>query len=273
MTTLRTELPWTRYSTVAARDAFFNRVLAEVRGLSVRRRVHHFLRGMARRMAVMSPESRRCARERKPSLRFVTPGFFASLRIPIRRGRDVSDGDTAQQPFVAIVSESFVRRHWPGQDPLGRRFTFALSEREIVGVVGDIRVRGFEQDSEPQVYVPSNQVADGSLIGYVPKDLVIRSSTASAAVVPAVREIVRRADPEQPVSDVRTMIDVVETQPPGGRASRGHRAFAVWRGPGRRRDPGCCPRVSQRSGSSSCGSPGAEPRDIRAGRFVKLPWQ
>lgn len=148
----------------------------------------------------------------RASARFVTPGFFASLRIPIRRGRDVSQADTAQRPFIAVVSESFGRRHWPGLDPIGRRFSFGSSDREVVGVVGDIRVRGFEQPSEPQVYLPSAQVEDGGFIGYLPKELVVRSTVAPAALVPAVRQIVRRADPEQPVSDVRTMTDIVETQ-------------------------------------------------------------
>jgi len=105
-----------------------------------------------------------------------------------------------------------VRRYWPGQDPLGRRFKFALNDREVVGVAADIRVRGFEQKSEPQVYLPAGQVADGSIIGYIPKDLIVRSSIEPSALVPAIREIVRRADPELPISDVRTMSDVVDTQ-------------------------------------------------------------
>lgn len=234
VTALRTELPWPRYETVAARTAFFTRVLGEVRGVpGVTSAAYISFLPMVMRGGIWpvivpgEPEVTLSERERA-SLRFVTPGFFASLRIPIRGGRDVGDGDTAKHPFVAVVSESFARRHWPGQDPLGRRFTFALSEREIVGVVGDIRVRGFEQESEPQVYVPSGQVADGALIGYVPKDLVVRSNTASAAIVPAIREIVRRADPEQPVSDVRTMIDIVETQTASRRVqSRAIGAFAV----------------------------------------------
>jgi predicted permease len=146
------------------------------------------------------------------SLRYVTPGYFATLGIPIRQGRDVNEGDIAQRPYVAVVSESFVRRYWPGQDPLGRRFKFALNDREVVGVAADIRVRGFEQKSEPQVYLPAGQVADNSIIGYIPKDLIVRSSIEPSALVPAIRDVVRRADPELPISDVRTMGDVVDTQ-------------------------------------------------------------
>ena len=59
-------------------------------------------------------------------MRYVTPGYFATLGIPIRRGRDVAETDTAAGLQVAVVSESFVGRYWPGQNPIGRRFHFGL---------------------------------------------------------------------------------------------------------------------------------------------------
>jgi len=146
------------------------------------------------------------------SLRYVTPAFFATLGIPLHRGRDVAELDTLDAPFAAVVSESFVRRYWPGQDPLGRHFTMAFHDRMVVGVVGDIRVRGLERNSEPQVYLPYRQVPDGWLHFYAPKDLVIRSATGPGTLLPAVRRIIRGADAEQPISDVRTMADIVEDQ-------------------------------------------------------------
>src|SRR5262249_53902046 len=88
-------------------------------------------------------------------------------------------------------------------------------ERTIVGVVGDVRVRGLEQSSEPQVYLPSTQVADGAIIGYTPKDLAVRASAPPVPLLPAIRRIVKAADPEQPISNVRTLSDIVvaETAP------------------------------------------------------------
>jgi predicted lysophospholipase L1 biosynthesis ABC-type transport system permease subunit len=124
----------------------------------------------------------------------------------------VSGSDTRETPLVAVVSASFARRHWPGQAAAGRRFTIALAERTVVGVVGDVRVRGLEGTSEPQVYLPSAQMADSALINYPPKDLVVRSAGAGAALAPAVRRIVAAVDPEQPVSDVRTLSEVVEDE-------------------------------------------------------------
>ncbi|HET9372767.1 MAG TPA: ABC transporter permease [Vicinamibacterales bacterium] len=144
------------------------------------------------------------------SLRYVTPGFFDTLRIPIVQGRDLTDRDTADRPYVAVVSRSLAERYWPGEPAIGRRFTFAFADREIVGIVNDIRVRGLESESEPQVYVPAAQVPDGVLAFYAPKDLAIRVGTGDpASVLPAVREVVRQLDPDQPISDVRLLSDVV----------------------------------------------------------------
>ena len=144
------------------------------------------------------------------SLRFTTPGFFATLQIPVLAGRDVSDADTNTTQMVAVVSESLVSRYWPGQDAIGRRFHFAGRERTIVGIVADIRVRGLERTSEPQVYLPHRQMPDRSLLFYAPKSLVVRASTALAPVAPAVRDIVRKADPHVPVFAVRPLTAIVE---------------------------------------------------------------
>jgi len=149
------------------------------------------------------------------SLRYLTPRYFATLGIPLRRGRDVAATDTREQPFAAVVSESFANRHWPNQNPLGKRFHLAFDERTVVGVVGDVRVRGLERPSEPQVYLPYRQVEDGSIIGYIPKDLVVRAAVPVESLLPRIREIVKAVDPEQPISDVRTMSEILaeETAP------------------------------------------------------------
>jgi putative ABC transport system permease protein len=82
------------------------------------------------------------ASAQRASFRQVTPGFFAAMETPLTRGRDFDERDAAASPPVAIVSESFVRHHWPGRDPLGRLVQLGGREWEIVGVAGDIRVRG-----------------------------------------------------------------------------------------------------------------------------------
>jgi ABC-type antimicrobial peptide transport system permease subunit len=153
------------------------------------------------------------------SLRFVTPGFFDTIGTPLRLGRDVRESDVFAQnaTWAAVVSESFAKQYFPGQDPIGRRFNFAFFDRTVVGVVGDIKVRGLERNSEPQVYIPAAQGPDSGVPRYQPKDLLIRTSAttaeetaaAAAALMPALREIIARADPEQPISDVQTLSEIV----------------------------------------------------------------
>src|SRR5688500_2398446 len=166
--TLRTALPLPKYGSVTVRHQFYTGVLDGVRalpGVSAAAYITGLPMVMRARIWVtqvpgyeaLPPE------QRLASLRFATSRFFETLGIPLRRGRDVSESDTQASPAVAVVSESFAARYWPGQDALGRRFTIQGRERAIVGVAGDVRVRGLEQNSEPQVYLPSRQIADRAL--------------------------------------------------------------------------------------------------------------
>jgi predicted permease len=222
--TLRTWLPLPKYDMTTRRMAFYNRVLADVHALpGVKSAAYISFLPMTMRGGVFSVKVEgRAARPNEPeaaSLRFVTPGFFDTIGTPLKRGRDVRNSDVYfdNALFAAVVSESFARRYFPGQDPIGRRFNFAFRDRTVVGIVGDIKVRGLERSSEPQVYLPASQGPNGGVPRYSPKDLVIRTSAttdeetmaAAAALMPAIREIVARADPEQPISDVQTLSEIV----------------------------------------------------------------
>jgi predicted permease len=215
--TLRTALPWPKYATTRDRAAFYDRVLASVRALPGVQHAAYIsdapmtLRGGIWPVVIKGTETTRDDAH-TASLRFVTPDFFGTLGIPVLRGRDVETTDDTTRTWVAVVSASFARRYWPNEEPIGKRFTFAFHERTIVGVVGDIRVRGLEVPSEPQVYLPYKQVEDSSLIGYPPKDLLIRATATPATLMPVIRRIVRAADPEQPISDVRMLSDLVADQ-------------------------------------------------------------
>src|SRR5262249_64578 len=146
------------------------------------------------------------------SLRYVTPGYFAALRIRRVAGRDVAATDLGDRPYVTVVSESLARRYWPGEDVVGKKIKVAFFERTIVGVVGDVRVRGPERDSEPQVYVPYQQIPDGWMPFFAPKDLVVRAGGDPAPLVPALRAIVSEMDPEQPIANVRMLEEIVDAQ-------------------------------------------------------------
>jgi predicted permease len=214
---LRTALPANTYGVTLRRVEFYGRVLERVRALpGVRSAAYATGLPMSMRGGIWSatvdgqPVATRG--EDNVSLRFVTPGFFSTLDIPLRRGRDLSDRDTRERPNVAVVSTAFVKRHWPGADPLGRQFKLGDTVRTVVGVVGDVRVRGLETSSEPQVYLPPAQVADSAIVGYFPKELVVRASPPidPASLTPAIRRIVHAVDPEQPVSNVRRLSDLLE---------------------------------------------------------------
>jgi predicted permease len=210
--TLRTALPTERYRTTASRAQFYARVLDEVRALpGVAAAAYTSFAPLAMRGGIWAIEMPGIARDtnagdvHSASLRYLTAGYFDALRIPLMAGRDFGAGDVFDAPFVAIVSESFARRYWPDGSAIGRRFTVAFHERIIVGVARDVRVRGLEAASEPQVYLPHRQINDGWMPLYAPKDLVVRTDGDPLALTSTVRRIVAAVDPELPVSDVRTM--------------------------------------------------------------------
>jgi predicted permease len=222
--TLRTTLSRTRYDTVARREQFLGEVLRDAKALpGVTHAAYTSALPMVWRGGIWPITSGAdVPRDSKPtaSLRFVTPGYFDALGIPLLAGRDVAAADTQGSLGVAVVSRSFADKHWPGQDPLGRTFQFGgltdgksvFGERTVVGVVGNVRVRGLERDSEPQFYLAHRQVEDGSLIGYLPQDLVVRTAGDPAALAGPLRQIVARADPQQPVASVRLLTQVVEQE-------------------------------------------------------------
>jgi predicted permease len=224
--TLRAELPMPQYAKVATREAFHTRVLGDVRALPGVQAagfvsflpISRFRGGIwpVKAPGDADPSAEVRSANSVAALRYVTPGYFAALAIPLRRGRDVSEADTQQRPFVAVVSESFARRYWPGRDPIGRHFEFAFADREVVGVVGDVRFRGLERASEPQVYLPSQQVPDSWITFYAPRALAVRIGGPPASVAPAIRAIIRGADPEVAITELQTLADLVD----GDTASR-----------------------------------------------------
>ena len=132
-----------------------------------------------------------------------SPTYFGTLGIPLKKGRLFDDGDVRDRPAVAIVSETFAARYFPGEDPIGRRIDFEGNERnrrwrEIVGVVGDVRDRRIELASDPQVYMPYAQRATSGLF------LVVRGGDPERALS-AMRAVVQDIDPALPIYSATTM--------------------------------------------------------------------
>jgi putative ABC transport system permease protein len=214
---LRTELPFPKYNSTKLRSQFYEKVIANVRNQpGVLDAAYVTASPMTWAGGIwpvqVEGQSEIRAQGNVASMRFVTPGAFSTLGIPLKAGRSVSESDMAERPWVAVVSESFVHRYWPNEQPLGKHFKFGFHDHEVIGIVADIRVRGLERTSEPQVYLSYKQDADDGFTGYAPKDLVIYSKQPPATLLPAVRQIIHQADPEQPISQIRTIEEVVAGQ-------------------------------------------------------------
>jgi putative ABC transport system permease protein len=214
---VRTPLPSPRYDEDSKRRNFYTAVLDQVRALpGVRAAAYTSYAPMTFGGGIFPVSTDGAQHEDRSagysaSLRKVTPGFFATLGVPLVEGRDIADTDTRDRPAAAVVSRSFVKRFLAdGADPIGRHFQFAFQDVTVVGVVGDVHVRGLEQPSEPQVYLSYLQKPDWAF--YWPKDLLVRSSVASDALVPSIRAIVRKMDAEQPIASVKSMTGIVEAR-------------------------------------------------------------
>jgi putative ABC transport system permease protein len=141
--------------------------------------------------------------------RTVTPGYFETMAIPLREGRDFSEADAENAPLVGLIDERLARAAWPGQSALGRRFRqVAGSERgewtTIVGVVGHVRHDRLDEDSRPQVYWTYLQRAQDRMA------LAVKARGEPDALAGTLAALVRAVDPEQAVYDVRTLEAVVD---------------------------------------------------------------
>jgi putative ABC transport system permease protein len=132
----------------------------------------------------------------------VTPDYFNAMDIGLLKGRLFTDHDGAQATPVIIVSETFARRMFPNEDPLGKRIRSWRDEnelREIVGVVRDVKYGGLDDDPSSLVYIPHRQDSWGSLT------MVVRTTGDPAAMTNAVRHAFRAADKDSPISNVQTL--------------------------------------------------------------------
>jgi putative ABC transport system permease protein len=155
-----------------------------------------------------------------------SPDFFRALGIPLVRGRAFDERDVDGSEPVRIISEALAKRYWPDQEPLGQRIKwgdakFGSSWMTVVGVVGDVRLRGLDSEARPSLYVPDLQLGEPvkTLAGPTLRDiltadartinLVVRTTTDPERIANDVRTAVWAVDPNQPVTQVRTMEKVL----------------------------------------------------------------
>ena len=138
----------------------------------------------------------------------VTPTYFRSMGIPLLSGRTITPQDVADGPQVALVNEAVVRRYFPNEDPLGKRFKFGDPEDQapwitIVGVVKDVRRQGLDTAARIASYLPHRQRPARSL------EVVIRAAGEPLALAGAARDTIRSLDRDLPITNLRTMSDVL----------------------------------------------------------------
>jgi predicted permease len=138
----------------------------------------------------------------------VTPGYLRTLGIALRGGRDVTVADREGTERVALVNETTARRYWPGEDAVGKRIRLGGDDAPwltVIGVVADVRHGGPAQEPRAEAYVPSLQSTFSSL------QFAVRTDGEPLSLVPGVREAVASLDPDLPISQVRTLEDLVDT--------------------------------------------------------------
>jgi predicted permease len=150
--------------------------------------------------------------EPTPTARYLTlaSGYFGTLRIPVRRGREFTHADRTGAPDVAIVNEAFAQRYWPKRDPIGATFRMNSDPTHtlrVVGVVADARYSGVTGKIDPVFFIPFAQHPDlGTL-----QALQVRSAGDASADIPSIEKTIAALAPDLPVFDVKTMDQALDT--------------------------------------------------------------
>jgi len=131
------------------------------------------------------------------------------MGIPLLQGRQFTEQDTATSPNVVVISETMARRFWPGEDVIGKRLAAGRAQSpedwiQVVGVVKDVRQFELTAEPRPQMYLSYRQAAF-----FAPRDLVVKTDVDPASLATTVRKAVWDVDKDQPVSNIRTMEEIL----------------------------------------------------------------
>jgi hypothetical protein len=143
-------------------------------------------------------------------VRIVSDGYLRAMGIPLRAGRDFTENDTVSAQPVILINETLARTLWPGRNPIGQTVTYVDVDRQVIGVVGDVRHTALEQTSGCEMYLPIRQTND-----YASVDLVVRTALPPSALASGVRAALKPVEPNLPANEFRTLS--LETPPACGR--------------------------------------------------------
>ena len=213
--TMRINLPELKYPDRTRRAAFYTELLHRVEALpgvrsaAVTTALPLTFKGNSNGITIEGrPEP---APDERPIVitRVISPDYFHAMSIPLLQGRSLGEQDKEDSAGAVIISETMARRFWPGEDPIGKRIKMGWSDSSnpwlsVVGVVKDVRQFELNADPKPQIYLPYTQAGL-----FAPRDLVIRTTTEPLSLTAAVRNTVWEIDKDQPVSDIRTMEQIL----------------------------------------------------------------
>lgn len=216
--TMRTILPLTKYEDPAKRAAFFEGVLD---------RVSHLPGVVSAGYATSVPLAWKGGTsgfypegltEPIPGLAFdanhreVSSDYLRTMNIQLVSGRYFTPQDNEQSVPAVIINETMARQYWPGRSAMGRRIKLGGPDEdtpwvEVVGIVKDVRQMGLDAPIKAEMYLPFRQVKTHPW--FVPRDLAIRTTGNPTALVGSVRQAIREVDPDQPISNVATMSELL----------------------------------------------------------------
>jgi predicted permease len=203
--------PNSQYSTQAKRNAYYDEALRRARsipGIEAAGLTDSLPFSHDRTWSAMA-RGRVYTRDLPPPptfIRVVSDGYLKAMGVALRAGRDISERDTATSKPVIMVNETLARTLWPGRDAVGQTLVGAgYVDREVIGVVGDVRHLALEEASGCEMYLPIRQTEDYSSV-----DLVVRTSLPPAGLAAAVRAALRPIEPNLPGNEFRTVQELVD---------------------------------------------------------------
>lgn len=216
--TLRTVLPRAKYDQPAKRIRFFEQVLERVEhlpGVESAGYTTSVPLGWKGGTSGFYPEG---VTQPIPGVSYdanhrqVTTDYLKTMSIPLLFGRYFTPQDNEKSIPVVIVNETMARQYWPGQSVLGHRLKLGdpnedIPWLEVIGVVADVRQMGLDAPVKAEMYLPYQQVT--TYLSYIPRDLAIRTSGDPSSLAGAIRQVIREVDPDQPVSNIATMAELL----------------------------------------------------------------
>jgi putative ABC transport system permease protein len=201
------QLPSSRYPGEAAQSAFFQQLIARLESIAGVRgagAISYLPLGGGENMGSFVIDGAPVIPGAEPAAerRWVTPGYFATMSIPIKRGRVFQLTDTDDHPKVIVINETLAR-FFGERDPVGQRIRVGGAWRMVVGVVSDVKSSSLEAETRPQLYLPHAQWAWGGMT------VVAQTEGDPLAYVSAARNELKALDPLLPAAKVRTMKQVV----------------------------------------------------------------